>query len=105
MTNHLTPFENKYLPLMSAIAFTAQQEKEIVAKNKELKADLERAMDEYDIKSIDNQLLKITRVAVSSSTSVDLKELKEKEPDLYGDLIADYPKVTNKKAYVKFTVK
>ncbi|MEK5107056.1 hypothetical protein MHI57_09790 [Cytobacillus sp. FSL K6-0129] len=105
MTNQLTPFENKYLALMSAIAFTAQQEKEIVAKNKELKADLERAMDEYDIKSIDNQLLKITRVAASSSTTVDVKTLKEKEPDLYGELIEDYPKVTNKKAYVKFTVK
>lgn len=90
---------------MTAIAIHTQQEKELAAKTKQLKADLEKAMDDYGIKSIDNHLLKITRVEASNSTSIDLKKLQEKEPKLYGELLEDYPKVTNRKAYVKFTVK
>jgi hypothetical protein len=103
--NEVQAFENKYLALMAEIATLHKQEKELAAKNKELKADLEKAMDEYNIKSIDNEFLKITRVEASSSTSIDLKALQKKEPALYGELLEDYPKVTNRKAYVKFTVK
>lgn len=105
MTTEVAKFENKYLAVMTAIAFHAQQEKELAAKTKQLKLDLENAMDEHGIKSIDNDLLKITRIEASSSTSIDLKELQKKEPKLYGELLEDYPKVTNRKASVRFTVK
>jgi predicted phage-related endonuclease len=105
MSNEVQVFENKYLAVMANIALLEKQVKEMQEKQKALKADLEKAMDEYDIKSIDNDYLKITRVAASSSTSIDLKKLQEKEPGLYGELLEDYPKVTTRKAYVKFTVK
>lgn len=105
MSNEVTVFENKYMAVMANIALLDKQVKEMQEQQKSLKADLEAAMDEYDIKSIDNEFLKITRVAASSSTSIDLKTLQKKEPALYGELLEDYPKVTNKKAYVMFKVK
>lgn len=90
---------------MKNIALLEKQVKDLQNKQKTLKADLEKAMDEYNIKSIDNEYLKITRVAESTSTSIDLKALQKKEPALYGELLEDYPKVTTRKAYVKITVK
>ncbi|MDR9794055.1 hypothetical protein Q8A72_13990 [Aeribacillus pallidus] len=105
MSNEIQVFENKYMAVMENIALLEKQVKDLQNKQKALKADLEKAMDEYDIKSIDNDYLKITRVAASSSTSIDLKKLQEKEPALYDELLEDYPKVTTRKAYVKITVK
>ena len=105
MTNEVQTFENKYMQAMVHIAIMDQQSKEVAEKLKIMKADLEIAMDEHGVKSIDNEFLKITRVEASSSKSIDLKTLKEKEPALHGELLEDYPKVTDRKAYVKFTVK
>jgi len=105
MSNELTVFENKYMAVMANIALLEKQVKEITEKQKSLKAELEAAMDEYNIKSIDNEYLKITRVAESTSTSIDLKALQKKEQALYRELLEDYPKVTVRKAYVKITVK
>ena len=105
MTNEVKVFENKYLTVMAEIAALHKQEKELAAKNKELKTELEKAMNEHNIKSIDNEFLKITRVEASETKTIDLNAMKKKEPDLYEDLIEDYPKVTKRKAYVRFTVK
>lgn len=98
-------FENKYLAVMTAIAIHTQQEKNLAAQSKKLKEELEKAMDEHGITSIDNDLIKITRVEATTSTSLDVTKLKAEEPQLYGELIGDYPKVSNRKAHVKFTVK
>lgn len=105
MTNEVKAFENQHLAVMAQIATMEQQKKELTDRSKELKASLEQAMDENNIKSIDNDFLRITRVAASSSTSIDLKKLAEEEPKLHGEFLEDYPKTTNKKAYVKFAVK
>lgn len=105
MTKEIQVFENKYMAVMANIALLDKQVKEMQEQQKALKADLEKAMNEYEIKSIDNEYLKITRVEESTSTSIDLKALQKKEPALYGELLEDYPKVTVKKAHVRITVK
>jgi hypothetical protein len=105
MSTEVAKFENQHMAIMYEIAVRTKQEKELADINKKLKAELEAAMDEHNIKSIDNQYIKITRVEASSSTSIDLKTLLEKEPKLHGELLEDYPKVTKRKAHVKFTVK
>ncbi len=105
MSTAIKQFENKHLQIMRDIAQMTKQEKELGEKLKQVKEELEKAMDAHNIKSIDNEFLKITRVAASSSTSIDTKKLQEKEPKLYGELLEDYPKVTNKKAYLTFKVK
>ena len=76
-------------------------------QEKDIKAKLEKAMDEYSIKKIENEYITITRVAENpGKKTVDLDKMKKEEPDLYGDLLKDYPKVTGKKkGYVMFKVK
>jgi len=103
--NEVQAFENKYLAVMTAIAIHTQQEKNLAAQSKKLKEELEKAMDEHSITSIDNDLIKITRVEATTSTTIDVTKLKAEEPELYGELLGDYPKVSNRKAHVKFTVK
>lgn len=105
MSNEVAVFENKYMAVMANIALLEKQVKEMQEQQKALKAKLEGAMDEHGIKSIDNEYLKITRVAASTFKSIDLKKLQEKEPKLYGELLEDYPKVSNRKAYVQIKVK
>jgi hypothetical protein len=105
MSTELTPFENRYLQVMQDLATLTRKEKALAESNKQLKAQLEVAMDANDIKSIDNEYLKITRVAASSTTSIDLKKLEKQEPNLHKELLDDYPKVNNRKSHVKFTVK
>ncbi|PGC86200.1 hypothetical protein [Bacillus toyonensis] len=103
--NEVQAFENKHLAIMTAIAIHTQQEKNLAAQSKKLKEELEKAMDEHGITSIDNNLIKITRVEATTSTTIDVTKLKSVEPQLYGELLGDYPKVSNRKAHVKFTVK
>ncbi|WP_002145546.1 hypothetical protein [Bacillus cereus] len=103
--NEVQAFENKYLAVMTAIAIHTQQEKNLAAQSKKLKAELEKAMDEHGIESIDNDLINIKRIKATTSTTIDVTKLKADEPELYGELLGDYPKVSNRKAHVKFTVK
>ena len=103
--NQVQVFEQQHMQVFKQLADITKTKKQIEDQEKKVKADLEKAMDANDIKSIDNQFLKITRVNGSTSTSIDLKALEEKEPKLYGELLEDYPKVTTKKSYLTFKVK
>jgi len=85
-----------------------KKQKELMEKQEqELKDYLVKAMDEAGIKSIKNDYITISYVAEGkSSVSIDTKKLKEQEPELYDELLRDYPKTNaGAKAYVKFTVK
>ncbi|WFD12241.1 MULTISPECIES: hypothetical protein [Clostridia] len=103
--NEVQVFEQQHMQVFQQLADITKQKKLIEDQEKKVKADLEKAMDAYGIKSIDNRFLKITRVNGSTSTSIDLKALEKKEPKLYAELLEDYPKVTNRKAYLTFKVK
>lgn len=98
-------FEKQHLQLFKKIADISKAKKQLEEQEAKVKQELEEAMNAYDIKSIDNQFIKITRVKESTSTTVDLKALKEKEPKLYDELLEDYPKTTSKKAYLTFKAK
>lgn len=100
-------FEEKYLAVMECLADITIQKKRLEEREKTFKKQLEEVMDAYGIKSIDNQFLKITRVAAGKdSVTVDLKAFQEAEPNNYKDLLADYPKpVKGKVGYVRFAVK
>lgn len=103
--NQVQVFEQQYMQVFKQLVDITKTKKQLEEQEKKVKEDIEKAMDAYDIKSIDNQFLKITRVNGSTSTSIDLKALEEKEPKLYGELLEDYPKVTNRKSYLTFKVK
>ena len=105
METNLVLFEQKYVDKFNALSELKRQKEALEKIEKDVKEELERAMDEYGIKSVKTDKITISRVEESTSTSIDLKELEKKEPELYSELIAVYPKVTTKKAYVKFLVK
>ena len=104
-TQEVQVFENQYLAVFQNLAEVTKQKKALEDQEKKVKSQLEKLMDEYGIKSLDNQFIKIIRVAGSSSTTIDLKKLEEQEPDLFKDLLTDYPKTTTRKASVRFDVK
>ena len=103
----LQVFENQYLAVFQNLAEVTKQKKALEDQEKKVKSQLEKLMDEYGIKSLDNQFIKITRVAANpGKQTIDLDKLLKKEPDLHAELLADYPKTTGAKAgYVTFKVK
>lgn len=97
----LTVAEEKALPIMQTIKAIVLQKKELEAKEKALKEKLKAAMEEYGVKSFDNDLLKVTYIAPTTTTKVDFAKLKKKFPDVY----AECSKSSSVSAYIKVEVK
>lgn len=76
------------------------EKKEEIVKNKIIEE-----FNKYGIVSIDNEHIRINRIAESKTETIDLKKLKEKEPDLYYELLVDYPKLITKKEHIRLVVK
>lgn len=105
MENKVALFEQQHLEAFKQLSELKKEQNKLAKVEKDIKAQLEVAMDENDIVSIKNEYITISRVAASESITVDLDKLKDKEPQLYNDLLEDYPKVKTTKASVRFTVK
>lgn len=103
--NEVALFEQQNLEAFKQLAELKRQQDALKKQEDEVKSQIEKSMEEYGVKSLKNEHITISYIEASSSTSIDLKALENKEPDLYKELLADYPKVTNRKASVRFTVK
>lgn len=101
----LTVFEKKYLESFKQLSELKKEQDRLAEIEKNVKAEIEKAMDDNNIVSVKNDYVTISRVAESKSVSIDLKKLEAKEPVLYSDLLVDYPKATTRKAYIKIVVK
>lgn len=105
MANELDLFEKQNLEVFKQLADFKKKQEAMKKQEAELKASIEKSMQEYGVKSFKNEYITISYVDATSSTTLDVDALADKEPELYTELIKDYPKVTNKKGYVRFTVK
>lgn len=105
MTNELERFNEQALSVMKNIAHFAKRKSEIEAKDKALRDELLKLCEEYGVESVDNEFVKISYVKGSESVSVDLKQLQSKEPDLYSELLEDYPKKSVRKPYMRIVAK
>lgn len=103
--NEVELFEKNNMVVFQRLAEFKKAQDEMKKQEEKLKADLEKSMQEYGIKSFKNDYVTLSYVEASTSESIDLKAMQEKEPKLYDELLADYKKVTSKKAYVRITVK
>ena len=97
--------EAQYLTQMQDLARITLQRKELESQEKAAKAQLKKAFQEYGIKSIDNEFIKITYIPSSKSVSLDTKKFKEAEPEYYEELMEDYSKETTRSATIRFNVK
>ncbi|MCD8090520.1 MAG: hypothetical protein LUD81_07880 [Clostridiales bacterium] len=97
----LVEFENKALTVIKEIAEISRKKKDLEAKDNEMRQALEEAMSKFGVKKFDNDLISVTYINPSTSISVDTAKVKK----LYPDIAAECSKTTNKKGYVKITVK
>lgn len=103
--NEVTMFQEANRGIIQAYSNLDTNIKELIKTQNELKAQLLIQMEKYDVKSIDNNVIKITKVEPSESVSVDLKTFQKKEPVNYAQLLEDYPKVIKRKTSIRITVK
>jgi len=97
----LTPVEQKALPIMQTIKNLVVQKKALEEREKAMKEKLKAAMEEYGVKSFDNDLLKVTYIAATTQTKVDTAAIKKKHPQI----AKECSKVSNVSAYIKVEVK
>lgn len=97
----LTAFEEKTLAVIQAIADIATKKKELEDQDKQMREQLEAAMDQFNVKSFENDLIKITYVEPTTRTSVDSAKLKKKYPDIF----TECSKTSDVKGSVRITVK
>ena len=97
----LVLFNNAAMTIMQNVSALAKQKKELEEKDKVMREELTSLMDQYGIKNVDNDFVKITYKAASTRTSVDSTKLKKEQPDIYNK----YLKTSNVKASVVITPK
>ena len=103
--NNLVLFENKALTYMKNLSELKKEQDRLAEIEKSVRADLQAVMDEFGITQFKNDYVTISLVKGSTTVSIDLKTLEKEEPQLYADLLKDYPKETVKKDSVRILVK
>ena len=106
-TKEIKAFEDQYMMVFRQLADITLAKKKWEKEEEKAKAEIKKIMDKYEIKSIDNEVIKITRIAPGvDKKTVDLEAFAENEPEEYADLLKDYPKTVKGKAgYIMFKVK
>lgn len=97
----LAVFQEQQLTVLNSIAGLIQAKKDLEAKESELKVKLQDAMEAYGIKKFTSDILDITYVAATKAESIDSTKLKAKYPQIAAECV----KVSNRKAYIKVSLK
>ena len=126
----LEKFEENNLQTFETLKSISEEVKELKQQEDNVKAQLKEAMEEHEIKKIDNDFVTVTYVAESETVKVDWKEVQMKEADYYKELLKefkkesidekrfeneepaehkelldDYPKVSKRKAHIRMKIK
>jgi len=104
MSNELA-FSDKYIATLQRYADLETTIKELEDTKKKVRKEIQEAMEYYGIRSFDNDILKLTLVAPSVSTTIDTSALRISDPDTYERLIELYPKKTERKQSLRVTVR
>lgn len=97
----LKEFEQKQLAILQDISNLLIKKEQIEKNTETLKEQLQKAMEERNITKFESDILNITYVAESKTVSLDTSKIKK----LYPDIAAECSKETNRKAYIKITLK
>lgn len=102
--NEIT-FNRNYLATMKRYAELEATVKELEMAKKAVRSEIKDAMKAYNVRSVDNEYVKITLVAPSTSVSIDTAALRIARPDQYDELMERFPKITKKDAHIRVAVK
>lgn len=97
----LATFKGTQLATLQNIAALTVQKKAIEEQEKTMKAVLYAAMEKFQIKKFESDVLNLTFVTPTTATSVDSPKLKKKYPDIFSEC----SKTSAKAGYVKITLK
>lgn len=100
-TTDLALFQNKAMMVMQTIVNLNQQKKILEDRDKAVRQELQKAMDEFGIKSFENDLLKVTYVEPTTRTTIDSARLKKELPAV----AEKYSKTSQVKGSVRIEVK
>ena len=93
----LEVFQDKAAAVIQKITLLLMEKAKIDEAEKDMREQLQAAMDVYDIKSFENDAIKITYIEESTRNSVDSKKLKDQMPEIY----EKFTKSSAVKAFVK----
>ena len=95
--------DNLYLTLsqIEQLEEKLLENKQIEQQLKKEKEELFKILDVIGMKKLETTKLTITKVDATTMTTIDSAKLKEEKPNVY----AKYSKISNKKGYVKVTLK
>ena len=79
------------------------QSKSIDERKSKIKETLEK--DYLTTEGYKNDFVTVSYTSASETTSIDLKKLEEKEPEVFNELVEDYKKVTKRKASYSYRFK
>lgn len=94
-------FVSKYDKTLQEIRNFECEIAKIKEQNDILREKLLKAMEDFNIKSFENDYIKLTYIAPTTRESIDSKSLKANEPEI----AKKYLKVSNIKASIKISVK
>jgi predicted phage-related endonuclease len=97
----LVAFQSKAAAIMQTIADISRQKDALDAQDKEMRTQLQAAMEEYGVDKFENDVVSLTYVKASVRSSVDGKKLLAKFPDAYAACLKESPV----KASVRIKVK
>lgn len=100
-STELEVFQSKAAAVIQAIKDIATAKKDMEEKEKQMKEQLQKAMEQYGVKSFDAGTVKMTYIEASTRNSIDSAKLKKKYPDI----AAECSKTSSVTAYVKVEVK
>lgn len=97
----LQAFQQSQLATLNAIASLTSHKKAIEEQEKTMRAALYDAMMKFGVKKFESDVLNLTLVAPSNSTTIDSAKLKKKYPAIAAECSKPNPKA----GYVKITLK
>lgn len=97
----LQAFQQSQLATLNAIASLTAHKKAIEEQEKQMKVALYEAMVKYGVKKFESDVLNLTMVEPTTTTTIDFAKLKKKYPDI----AAECSKSSARAGYVKITVK
>ncbi len=103
--NEVTLFEEKNMSAFRTLAKLKEQKRQLDAEEKVINNMLLQRMQESNIASVDNDIVRINLIPETESVSLDTKALRTEDPDLYHDIENRYNKRVVKKAHIRITVK